>query len=312
MVDFKQLKYFMVSADVSSFSEAAKILFTTQSNVSKAIMALEKSLGVKLFYREARGISLTAQGKNVYHYASRILEGVDELKNMTNTVKAEWLNISSNPSSWFARRFTEFYNAHYDEHLHCRVQNASVGEIMNRVRDCKDELGFVYVLGHQQASFRYELKRHHLEFVELAQVEAMLYLGKEHPFYGRNDIGQEELDQLRYVQIYQDEFTSGRNWVLRDQRDCELTDMDVAVVTNSDYIMEMMLTESKLANISSTYLSKDGNPAVKQGIPLEQEESQGIYGYVKRKDEKLGKMAEEFVKFIGKALECPHGNRILP
>lgn len=302
MIDFKQLKYFMVSADVSSFSEAAKILYTTQSNVSKAIMALEKSLGIKLFYREARGISLTAQGKNVYRYASRILEGVDELENMTNRVEANWLNISSNPSSWFARRFAEFYNAHYEEHLHCRVQSASVGEIMNRVRDCRDELGFVYVFGHQRASFQYELDRHHLEFVDLASVEAMLYLGKEHPFYGRSDIRQEELDQLRYVQIYQDEFTDGRRWVLKDQEDSELTDMDVAVVTNSDYIMEMMLTESKLANISGSYLSKDGNPAVKHGISLEQKDGGGTYGYVKRRDECLGKLANEFVEFIRGAL----------
>ena len=65
MIDFKQLKYFVVCTDVGSFSEAAKILYTTQSNVSKAIKALEKTVGASLFTRKSRGIELTAQGKHV-------------------------------------------------------------------------------------------------------------------------------------------------------------------------------------------------------------------------------------------------------
>ena len=302
MIDLKQLKYFTVSADVASFSEAAKILYTTQSNVSKAIAALEKSLGVKLFHREARGISLTVQGKNIYQYANRILEDVNELENFSNTVEAEWISVSTNPSSWFARRFMEFYNLHYEEDLHFRIQTTTLGDILNRVRDCKDELGFVYVLGNNRVSFEYELKKHHLEYEELAKTNMILYLGAKHPYHGRSDIGQEELNQLRYIQNYQDEFAKFKRWALKNGAEHTLSELDVAVVTNSDYIMEMMLTESRLANISGSYLSEDGSPAIKRGIPLEQEEKSISYGYVKRQGEKLGKGAQEFVSYIRRSL----------
>lgn len=63
MLETKQLQYFMAAADSKSFSEAAKILYTTQSNVSKTIASLEKGVGYSLFRREAGGITLTPRGK---------------------------------------------------------------------------------------------------------------------------------------------------------------------------------------------------------------------------------------------------------
>ena len=52
-MEIKQLKYFVVSADVGSFSEAAKVLFTTQSSVSKVVSSLESELEYPLFKRES-------------------------------------------------------------------------------------------------------------------------------------------------------------------------------------------------------------------------------------------------------------------
>ena len=50
MLETKQLQYFVVSADCGSFREAAKILYTTQSNVSKVIAGLESQVGYPLFF----------------------------------------------------------------------------------------------------------------------------------------------------------------------------------------------------------------------------------------------------------------------
>ena len=48
MLDLKQLKYFIVCAETGSISEAAKLLYTTQPSVSKAIKALEEELLAKI------------------------------------------------------------------------------------------------------------------------------------------------------------------------------------------------------------------------------------------------------------------------
>ncbi len=302
MVDLKQLNYFMVCTDVGSFSEAAKILYTTQSNVSKAIKALEKSVGATLFVRQARGITLTAQGKHVYKYACKIMDEVGALKDFSRTGEVEWLNISCNPSSWFANRFVEFYNLHYEENIHCQIYNASVANIMKRVRDYKDDLGYVYVMDSQKAAFQYALTRNNLEFVPLIHVDAILYLGQKHPLYHKDSIDQTELRKLRFIQSYQDEFTENNFWTVKDGKGQILTQMDVAVVTNSDYIMERMLTNSRLANISGSYLSNDDNQVVTGEIPLVQEDSQVIFGYLKREGEVLGEAAQAFASYIESTL----------
>ncbi|MDC9596105.1 LysR family transcriptional regulator [Xenorhabdus anantnagensis] len=57
-----------------SFSKAAEKLNKTQSAISHAVSALEKELGVFLFVRNGRKVSLTHHGINAYAYICRILE----------------------------------------------------------------------------------------------------------------------------------------------------------------------------------------------------------------------------------------------
>ena len=55
MLEVKELQYFVVCADLSSFSRAAEVLYTTQPNVSKVIRSLEEKLGFEVFERDNRG-----------------------------------------------------------------------------------------------------------------------------------------------------------------------------------------------------------------------------------------------------------------
>ena len=63
MLEVKELQYFVVCADLSSFSRAAEVLYTTQPNVSKVIRSLEEKLGFEVFERDNRGIKLTRRGR---------------------------------------------------------------------------------------------------------------------------------------------------------------------------------------------------------------------------------------------------------
>ena len=91
-MEIKQLKYFVVAADVGSFSEAAKVLYTTQSSVSKVIASLEMELGYQLFKREGKGITLTSEGKRFHNRASKLVLDfasleTDSIKHQKNMVK---------------------------------------------------------------------------------------------------------------------------------------------------------------------------------------------------------------------------------
>ena len=72
------MRYFVEVARHQSFTAAATRLYTAQSNLSKTISGLERSLGVELFYRDGRYVRLTDAGKLIYTEWSDALEKIDQ------------------------------------------------------------------------------------------------------------------------------------------------------------------------------------------------------------------------------------------
>ena len=73
----RAISAFVQAADLGSFSAAAKVLRTTQPNVSKLIAALERSLGGRLLERTTRPLALTEQGRRFLDRAREILRAID-------------------------------------------------------------------------------------------------------------------------------------------------------------------------------------------------------------------------------------------
>ena len=72
-----QLGYFQVVARTENFRAAAEELYISQPSLSRSIDSLEKELGVMLFDRAGRGITLTKAGRLFLEYVNRILEDCD-------------------------------------------------------------------------------------------------------------------------------------------------------------------------------------------------------------------------------------------
>lgn len=87
-VTFRQLEYFIATADAGSVSAAAQRLHISQSAVSMAIAALERTLGVQLFLRQPRGVTLTREAHNVLGDARRLTAGIADLRNSTLAAQA--------------------------------------------------------------------------------------------------------------------------------------------------------------------------------------------------------------------------------
>ena len=170
MLDLKQLNYFITCAETGSISEAAKLLYTTQPSVSKAIKALENDMGTVLFDRMPRGITLTAKGREAYRYACRIVNDSRMLEEMSRKNMARYLRISLNPSSWFTNQFVEFYKDNYEKDYHFEIYTAGVRTVMERVRDYLSDIGFVYVMEQQIKEFQYELSKNRLSFYTMQEL----------------------------------------------------------------------------------------------------------------------------------------------
>ena len=295
-MDLKQLQYFVACAQTGSFSDAAKILYSTQPSVSKVIKALEDTLGMQLFERLPRGIRLTVQGQKVYSYACRITSEIDVLENMASRGMTKWIRISMNPSSWLANQFVDFYNETYEKNYHFQLTTAGVRSVMERVRDYMDDIGFVYILSQHRENFLHELAKNKIEFVPMYETDVILYPGRKTEFYGsgKDRIELDELEGARFIQNYQDEFfdigaveTNAFRW----------KDLDISVLTNSDYIMERMLRNSRVFNVSGSYLSEN-KAGTTPGIPLDMGNNKVIFGYMFHKGEKIEESVQEFFDFL--------------
>lgn len=86
-MDFYQLYTFYHVANHMNFTRAAEELNISQPAVSRQIESLEQSLGLKLFHRVGRSISLTDAGKTLFHMSEQILSLVEKTKSVMEGMK---------------------------------------------------------------------------------------------------------------------------------------------------------------------------------------------------------------------------------
>jgi DNA-binding transcriptional LysR family regulator len=85
---FRQLQYFVAVAEQGSVTRAAQNLLISQSSVTEAIKELEGDLGVELFERHPRGLSITHNGHQFLRHATKILATVSDARNVFAETKS--------------------------------------------------------------------------------------------------------------------------------------------------------------------------------------------------------------------------------
>lgn len=83
-----QLEYLVATARTGNFSEAARGLFVTPQTVSKALGSLETELGVSLFSRNGKRLSLTDEGQLIVERARDVLAGCDDVRGTAARLRA--------------------------------------------------------------------------------------------------------------------------------------------------------------------------------------------------------------------------------
>lgn len=83
-MDIRRLEYFVTLANVLNYTKASELLFISQPSLSRHISSIEEELGCKLFVRNTHQVELTAEGRNFFLQAAKIVllykKGVSDIR----------------------------------------------------------------------------------------------------------------------------------------------------------------------------------------------------------------------------------------
>ena len=85
-IELRQLRYFAGVAEMLSFGKAARALHISQPPLSRQIRSLEESMGVILFNRTTKGVSLTPAGALFFAEVQRILSTIQNAAELARRV----------------------------------------------------------------------------------------------------------------------------------------------------------------------------------------------------------------------------------
>ena len=293
-MELKQLEYFTVVCEQGSFNRAAECLYTSQPNVSKVILSLERELGRPLFERSPRGLRITAYGRTVQEYARVVLRHTAIIRSMADHNRGKKFALAAYPSNMIARLLADFYLHWRDQYL-VEHYEGSVEEVSDYVVQGRAELGIVYIAQRQLSAFRHILSHKKLVFQPLAVKEVCLYVGPHHPLYARDSIAFSELAAQRFIGGVHDYFSVEHHLERVSLGVISTGDLDYAMQSNSDHMTLAALLHTDLCSLGLNFLHEPYRHYEIKTLRIDGCEPFLTLGYVQPEDEPLGEAAEWFL-----------------
>lgn len=190
-----QLRYAIVVADSKSMNEAARELFISQPSLSAAIKDLEEELGIDVFIRSSRGVTLTPEGEEFIGYARQVVEQYQliETKYIEKTEVKKKFGVSMQHYSFAVNAFIEMVKQFGMDEYEFAVRETKTSEVIEDVKNFKSEIGILYLNEFNEKVITKLLNESDLEFHELLKCKIYVYMWKGHPLAGKDEIRLEEL-----------------------------------------------------------------------------------------------------------------------
>lgn len=144
-IDLESLAIFRTVVEEGGVIRAAEKLHRVPSNVSTRIRQLEDYLGVRLFKREGRTLSLSAEGRTLLNYSIRLLRLSDEAVNALRSGKPRGTFLLGALESTAGSRLPPILSRFHAENAEVIVElvTGTTGALINRVMNFELEAAFV-------------------------------------------------------------------------------------------------------------------------------------------------------------------------
>ena len=191
----QQLNYVITISEIGSLNKAAEVLYVTQPSLTSAVRELEKELGITLFNRGGKGVTLTNDGAEFIQYARQVVNQYDRLleKYGKGGNLRKKFGISCQHYSFAVKSFVEMVK-HFDtDEYEFAIRESKTRDVIEDVTTGKSEVGILYLSDFNRKAIGKFLKSSQLEFHPLIKCEPYVYLWKGHPLAKQKSIRLEEL-----------------------------------------------------------------------------------------------------------------------
>lgn len=294
------IKYAIEVAKTKSISKAAENLFTAQPNLSRAIKDLEESLGIVIFNRNTKGITVTPDGEEFLQYTKKIITQIDQVEDLYKNGKRnkQTFSVCVPRATYISNAFAEFSK---------NIDTSNPAEIFyketNSMRTIKNVVNEEYNLGiiRYQTVFEKYFKdmfnEKKLISETITEFSYQLVMSKDHPLANKDDILLTDLSD--YIEInHADPYVPSMPTI--DVKKAELSEH----VDKRIFIFDRASQFTLLSNVPNTFMwlsPLDNDMLCRYGLVAKDvKENKKIYKdvLIYRKNYKLSDLDKFFISAV--------------
>lgn len=206
-MNINQIKYVLMVAKSSSMREAAGRLYISQPALSAAIRELEDELGILIFERSNKGITLTEAGQEFITYAKKTINQYEILedKYLSKDKNKERFSVSTQHYNFAIRSFTNVIKRFDPEKYTFAIHETRTYEVLENVRNLKSEIGIISYSGDNEKIIKKLFKEYQLDFVPLMKKDTYVYVWENHKLANRKQVSLDELKEYPCVSFDQND-----------------------------------------------------------------------------------------------------------
>ncbi|MBO4352761.1 MAG: LysR family transcriptional regulator [Eggerthellaceae bacterium] len=287
----QQLRYLIAISEHGSINAAAQSLYVSQSNLSTAIKELERELGITIFTRTNRGVTLTNDGTELLGYARQVVEQADMMEARYERGRARSMHLSVSTQHYYfsLQAFINVAEECASEKYDFTLRECATGQIIEDVRTFRSDIGILYLDSFNTRVLRKAFDDADVAFSPLFDAQVHVFVGQDHPLAGRASVKLSDLEPYpRYAfeqgttnSFYYSEEPFG---YLQHDRNIRFTDR--GTLTN-------LLTSFNGFTISTGVLSSEMHSGIVP-IPLEVDEVMQV-GYIMHNERRPSKLLLHYI-----------------
>ncbi|MFF2887256.1 LysR family transcriptional regulator [Paenibacillus sp. NPDC057967] len=290
MINLEWYRIFLQTAKQGNLTKAAQQLHITQPSVSYAIKQMEDALGLKLFHRMSKGVSLTEEGRSLLAYVEQsflLLDaGQHYIREMKQLNEGE-LRIGAS-DSLIKHVLLPYLNRYHQQYpgIRIRLSHGKSPDIANRLKDGLLDCGIVHM----------PLIDPMLQIRELASFEHCFVVGKRFKEWSNRTLASQELAQLPLLMMSPGSSTRSAIDEWLNRRGVEMKpDIELGSV---DLLVEFAMLGYGAAFINRSFIQEEVKAGELFELQLEEALPSRSIGLALRRDMNLSLAADSFVRML--------------